>query len=126
MERYGLYYQICSLFPFLDRVFVITVLNLCGKIHKSTDALPVTCCYKSNTHIICDEIPHFVNACQKLPPSDILLHFLLHLLILVSRTLFSITYLILCHLICSVWLNILFHKFLYNFTEMGVKLKVIF
>jgi len=124
-EKYGLYYQICSLFPFLDRVFDITVLNICGKMPSSIDVLSVTSCYKSNT-LMCNEIPHFFSVCQKFPPSDILPHSLLHLLILATRTLFPIMHLILCHLIYCVRLNISFHQFLYFFTEMRVKLRVIF
>jgi hypothetical protein len=115
-ERCGLYYHICSLFPFLDRVFDITVPNLCGKMPSSIDILSGTC-YKSNP-FMCNEIPHYINACQKFNPSDILPHFLLHLLIWAIRTLFPIKYLILCHLVYCVRLNISFHQFLYYFTEL--------
>jgi hypothetical protein len=85
------------LYSVSDKVFIVTVLNVCGKMPNSTDAPSVTC-YKSNT-IIHNEIPHLLNTCQKFPSSDILLHFLLHLLILASRTWFPTMYIILCHLI---------------------------
>jgi hypothetical protein len=92
---------------------------------SSIDALEWFFSYKSYT-LIYNEIPHFINAYQKFPPSDILPHSLLHLLILALRTLFPIMYLSLCHMLHCVWLNILFHQFLYNFTGLGFNRTILF